>query len=54
MWMIGDPTVLLQRAFTFLCIAEPSALLEATLRQLAAQLRAGAAAAVAGTTEPLP
>jgi 2-keto-3-deoxy-L-rhamnonate aldolase RhmA len=54
MWMIGDPKVLLQRGFTFLCIAEPSALLEAALRQLAAELRTGAAAAVAGISEPLP
>ena len=54
MWMIGDPKVLVQRGFTFLCIAEPSALLETTLRQLAVQLRAGTVNAVAATGEPLP
>ena len=54
MWMIGDPNVLLQKGFTFLCIAEPSSLLEATLRQLAARLRSGAPAAAADTDKPLP
>ena len=54
MWMIGDAKVLIQRGFTFLCIAEPVSLLEATLRQLATQLRSGAAASVAETDKPLP
>lgn len=39
MWMIGDPEALVRQNFHFLCIAEPSSLLEATLRNLATGLR---------------
>jgi 2-keto-3-deoxy-L-rhamnonate aldolase RhmA len=55
-WMIGDPTALVKRGFTLLCIAEPSALLETTLRKLAASLRDGAPAVAASTAgePPLP
>lgn len=39
MWMIGDAAALMKRGFTFLCIAEPVALMEGALTDAAAKLR---------------
>lgn len=41
MWAIGDAQNLAEQGFHFLCIAEPSNLLKATLKQLSDGLRAG-------------
>ena len=54
MWMIGDPRALAERGFTFMCVAEPSMLLEASLRDLTKGLRAGKAAAATASDQPLP
>jgi 2-keto-3-deoxy-L-rhamnonate aldolase RhmA len=55
MWMIGDPESLVRRGFHFLCVAEPSSLLESTLRNLASGLRGlGASPVPASGPEPLP
>lgn len=55
MWMIGDPMVLVNQGFHFLCIAEPSSLLEATLRNLTSGLRGlGKGLVHASGNEPLP
>jgi 2-keto-3-deoxy-L-rhamnonate aldolase RhmA len=48
MWMIGDAADLVKRGFTFLCIAEPIALMEGSLTDAARKLRQG----VAGTSKP--
>ena len=54
MWMIGDPRSLAERGFTFMCVAEPSMLLEASLRDLTKGLRAGKAAPATASDQPLP
>ncbi len=41
MWMIGDPAILVKQGFTFLCIAEPTMLMEASLRASNQQAKAG-------------
>lgn len=53
-WMIGDAPTLRQRGFTFLCLAEPSFLLEATLKNMVSALRAGGGAAASKSDRPLP
>lgn len=56
MWMIGDGPTLLRQGFTFLCIAEPVYLLEASLRNAANALKnpAPAANASGASDKPLP
>ncbi len=39
MWMIGDGPTLIDQGFRFVCLAEPSAFLEASLKRLVASLR---------------
>jgi len=39
MWMIGDGPALARQGFTFLCIAEPTWLLQATLRSIAEEVK---------------
>jgi 2-keto-3-deoxy-L-rhamnonate aldolase RhmA len=39
MWAIGDGATLIKQGFTFLCIAEPTGLLEATMRDTVNQLK---------------
>ena len=53
-WMIGDGAMLMKRGFRFFCIAESVMLLEGTLRQMANQLKAGAAPSVGKSDAPLP
>src|SRR5437667_11905265 len=53
-WMIGDGAKLMKRGFRFFCIAEPIMLLEGTLREMANQLKAGAAPSVGKSDAPLP
>jgi len=43
MWAIGDGPTLLKQGFTFLCIAEPIGLLEATMRDTVNRLKASKA-----------
>jgi 2-keto-3-deoxy-L-rhamnonate aldolase RhmA len=40
MWVIGDGPALIDQGFSFLCIAEPTGLLEQTLKQMVLRLRA--------------
>jgi 2-keto-3-deoxy-L-rhamnonate aldolase RhmA len=40
MWVIGDGPALMEQGFTFLCIAEPTGLLEGTLKQMVLGLQA--------------
>jgi 2-keto-3-deoxy-L-rhamnonate aldolase RhmA len=55
MWNIGDPTILLSRGYTFLCIAEPIMLLENTLKTVAGAARSQAAPAAGDSQKtPLP
>lgn len=39
MWMIGDGPALAEQGFTFLCIAEPTWLLQATLRSITEEVK---------------
>lgn len=43
MWMIGDGNALVKRGFTFICFSEPTLLMEATMKNVAAGIRTGAA-----------
>ncbi|MBI4028258.1 MAG: hypothetical protein HY360_24950 [Verrucomicrobia bacterium] len=53
MWMIGDPSSLVQKGFTFLCIAEAIMALEGALRDMAQKARNNPSAAPVSDT-PLP
>jgi 2-keto-3-deoxy-L-rhamnonate aldolase RhmA len=44
-WTIGDPAQLCAEGYTFVCVGEPMALLQAALTQLAAELRRSATGA---------
>ena len=53
MWNIGDAATLIGRGYTFLCIAEPTMLLENTLKSAVAQARSAQVGAAKDAT-PLP
>jgi len=48
MWVIGDGPVLIEQGFSFLCIAEPTGLLERTLKQMVLGLHASGGLSEAG------
>lgn len=55
MWMIGDASKLVPQGFTFLCIAEPIMLLEASLRNLSLAAKQGRTAPGSESVDkPLP
>ena len=49
MWVIGDGPALIKRGFTFMCIAQPIGLLEATLRDKVNQVKAAVQAGSVGS-----
>jgi 4-hydroxy-2-oxoheptanedioate aldolase len=53
-WMIGDGATLIKRGFRFFCIAEPTMLMEATLRDMTGRLKAGVTPGGTQSDMPLP